>query len=145
MSLTLAPTTPAHIGLAVRDLRRSIDFYTAAFALELMREGESHATRFAFLGDGSRVTLTLWEQPGPPGLHHLAFEASSVEALRAAESRLEAIGARMAYDGIVPHAEGAASGGLFFTDPDELRLEISAPSGIAGRAPVADAPTCGFF
>ncbi len=145
MSLPLAPTTPAHIGLAVRDLRRSIDFYTAAFALEPMHEGESHGTRFAFLGDGAHVTLTLWEQPGPAGLHHLAFEAPSADAVRAAESRLHAIGARMAYDGIVPHAEGAASGGLFFTDPDGLRLEISTTSGIAGRAPVADAPTCGFF
>ena len=145
MSPTDIPTTPGHIGLAVRDLRQAIDFYAAAFALQLMREGDSNDTRFAFLGDGSRVTLTLWEQPGTPGLHHVAFEAASIEALHAAESRLRALGARLAYDGIVPHAEGAASGGVFFTDPDGLRLEIFAPSGVEGHAPVADAPTCGFF
>ena len=40
--------------------------------------------------------------------------------------------------------EGAASGGLFFTDPDGLRLEPYAPSGIQGEAPVSGAPTCGF-
>jgi catechol-2,3-dioxygenase len=55
------------------------------------------------------------------------------------------LGAALAYDGIVPHAEGATSGGLYFTDPDGLRLEIYAASGIEGRAPVEGAPSCGFF
>ncbi len=35
------------------------------------------------------------------------------------------------YDGIVPHAEGAQSGGIFFEDPDGIRLEIYAPNGAA--------------
>lgn len=38
------------------------------------------------------------------------------------------------------------SGGLFFEDPDGIRLEIFAPRGVAGApAPHADGPTCGFF
>ena len=32
---------PGHIGLAVRDLRRSVPFYRDAYALTLMREGEA--------------------------------------------------------------------------------------------------------
>jgi hypothetical protein len=50
------------------------------------------------------------------------------------------------HGGIVPHREGADSGGLFFQDPDGIRLEIFAPAG-AGRtpAPHGDGPTCGFF
>ncbi|MDT7621581.1 MAG: lactoylglutathione lyase, partial [Pseudonocardiales bacterium] len=39
------------------------------------------------------------------------------------------------------------SGGVFFTDPDGIRLEVYTPSGLAGKdaAPVGEAPTCGFF
>jgi hypothetical protein len=62
-----------------------------------------------------------------------------------AAARLSVLRAAMTYDGIVPHAEGATSGGLYFTDPDGLRLEIDAASGIEGCAPVEGAPTCGFF
>ncbi len=36
MTASAIPTVPGHIGLAVRDLRRSIDFYAAAFALALV-------------------------------------------------------------------------------------------------------------
>jgi lactoylglutathione lyase len=47
---------------------------------------------------------------------------------------------------VVAHREGAASGGIFFHDPDGTRLEISVPTGAEGApAPNADAPTCGFF
>ncbi|HYN95530.1 MAG TPA: hypothetical protein VES42_16910 [Pilimelia sp.] len=66
--------------------------------------------------------------------------------VRAAEATLREAGAVFAYDGVVPHGEGAASGGIFFTDPDGIRLEIYAPDGAqALTAPVPAAPTCGFF
>ena len=138
-------TSPGHVGLAVRELGRSIAFYCEAFALTLMGEGQSHGIRYAFLGDGARVTVTLWEQPMPPGLHHLAFETASADDLREAEARLARLGATMTYEGIVLHGDGATSGGLYFTDPDGLRLEIYAASGVTGQAPVGGAPTCGFF
>jgi lactoylglutathione lyase len=51
----------------------------------------------------------------------------------------------MHHDGVVAHAEGSASGGVFFTDPDGIRLEIYAPTGSEGHAPHQDGPTCGFF
>ena len=52
----------------------------------------------------------------------------------------------LVYDGVVPHGEGASSGGVFFTDPDGIRLEIYAPSGAdTAPAPTQGAPTCGFF
>ena len=144
--MSTAATVPGHIGLAVRHLDRSIPFYTTAFGLDLMGRGEARGTRFAFLGDGARVTLTLWGRPGAePGLHHLAFQAPSADALTGAEARLAELGATLVYDGIVPHAEGASSGGLYFTDPDGLRLEIFATQGVTGSAPVAGAPSCGFF
>jgi catechol-2,3-dioxygenase len=148
------PLATGHVGLAVRNLHRSRDFYLRAFGLQLVLEREAHGTRFAFLGDGERVTLTLWEEAAadareprvaPAGLHHLAFEVAGAAELEVARLRLLELGARFVYDGAVPHAEGAESGGLYFTDPDGIRLEIYAPDGVHGQAPVAGAPTCGFF
>jgi lactoylglutathione lyase len=96
--------------------------------------------------------LTLWEQSAGtfatdrPGLHHLSFEVADVDAVRRAETVLRGLGVDFAYDGIVPHGEGAASGGVFFTDPDGVRLEIYSPSGAdMAPAPTPAAPTCGFF
>ena len=66
--------------------------------------------------------------------------------LATTKQRLKALGAVIHHGGIVPHREGAESGGLFFEDPDGIRLEIYAPSGAGERpAPHADGPTCGFF
>lgn len=40
-----------------------------------------------------------------------------------------------------PHAEGAQSGGVFFEDPDGIRLEIYAPNGAGDQtAPTPGAP-----
>ncbi len=62
------------------------------------------------------------------------------------EDTLVGRSAPFAYDGVVPHGEGARSGGVFFHDPDGTRLEVYAPSGAdPGNAPTAGAPTCGFF
>lgn len=142
-----------HVGLNVTDLPRAKRFYTEVFGLEIVGESADPAKPFAFLGVGSDIVLTLWQQSsgdfaaGRPGLHHLAFRAESVEQVQEAERRLRALGARVHHEGIVPHAEGRDSGGLFFEDPDGIRLEIFAASGVGAlaHAPHGAAPTCGFF
>jgi lactoylglutathione lyase len=137
-----------HVGVNVTDLARSKAFYQAVFGFEVLGESPGGGRGFVLLGEGQRVVLTLWEQsdgrfdPARPGLHHLAFQASTFEDVRAAGERLRALGARFHYDGIVPHGEGAPSGGLFFEDPDGTRLEIYAPAGVtASAAPVPGSPT----
>ncbi|MFJ9520304.1 VOC family protein [Kitasatospora sp. NPDC101801] len=141
-----------HVGLNVTDVTRSVAFYREAFGLDLAGEGTGADRRFAFLALDGKLLLTLWEQSkagfdtGTAGLHHLSFQVDSLDEVRAAEERLRALGAEFAYDGVVPHGEGAGSGGIFFADPDGIRLEIYAPAGLEGTpAPVAAAPTCGFF
>jgi len=155
MSLTTSlPTGLAtgHVGLNVVDLDRSLAFYRQVFGFEVAAEGTDNDRRWAFLTADGRLVVTLWQQsdgrfsPSAPGLHHLSFQVDDVDAVRAAEARLRAMGTDFLYDGIVPHAESAASGGIFFTDPDGTRLEIYAPSGAeGGEAPSGAAPTCGFF
>lgn len=70
----------------------------------------------------------------------------TIDQVRAVEAVLKELGAPFAHDGVVAHREGAASGGIFFSDPDGIRLEVYAPSGAdAEPAPNGSAPTCGFF
>jgi len=143
-----------HIGLNVTDLARSIAFYRQVFGLELAAEGKDPERPYALLGRDGTLVLTLWQQStgthdaARPGLHHLSFQADSLEEVQAAEALLKELGAEFAYDGVVPHGEGSASGGIFFHDPDGIRLEIYTPKGVdetEAHAPTTAAPTCGFF
>jgi len=141
----------AHIGINVTNLERSRDFYGEVFGLSAMEGSDAAPRRFAFLGDGTNVVLTLWEQSegrfegSRPGLHHLSFMVPSIDGVREAEKKLLLRGTTFAYEGIVPHAEGAQSGGIFFEDPDGSRLEIFAPAGAGEVAAPGEGPTCGFF
>jgi lactoylglutathione lyase len=140
-----------HVGINVADLTRSVDFYTDALGFDVIGRSDEEGRRYAFLGTGGEPILTLWEQAGRPfdagaaGLHHLSFQADDLDAVHATEGRLREMGARLVHDGVVPHAEGASSGGIFFLDPDGARLEVFAATGVTGAAPSEDAPTCGFF
>ncbi len=140
-----------HVALNVTDLGRSIDFYESLFELDVLARSDGERA-FALLGSGGAVVVALWQQgdttfaTNHSGLHHLSFEVSDIDEVREAERRLKDQGVEFAYDGIVAHAEGAGSGGLFFFDPDGVRLEIYAPTGVdPDSAPVTGAPTCGFF
>jgi catechol-2,3-dioxygenase len=152
-SLTLVPTIQTgHIGLNVGDLARSKQFYQQVFGFEVLGESLAVGRQFAFLGQNGTPILTLWQQSTGRfatrhvGLHHLAFQVGTIDDVRAFEARLRALGTPFLYDGVVPHAEGADSGGVFFEDPDGIRLEIYSPTGAHGlAAPTADAPSCGFF
>ncbi|MCI0607409.1 VOC family protein [bacterium] len=143
-----------HIGLNVTDLDRSKKFYRDVFGFEILRESREDGRRFAFLGIGSRTVLTLWQQSQSPerfekekpGLHHLSFQVDSIEEVKVIERKLREMQVLFLYDGIVAHLEGSKSGGVFFHDPDGIRLEIFSPTG-ADSHPAArpDAPSCGFF
>ena len=150
--MTATALQTGHIGLNVSDLARSVAFYRNIFGLGIIGEQTDGEHRYAFLGQDGDIVVTLWQQsdgafsPDRAGLHHLSFQAPDIETVRRAEAALKEAGAELFYEGVVPHGEGAASGGIFFTDPDGIRLEIYAPSGAdTAPAPTKGAPTCGFF
>jgi catechol 2,3-dioxygenase-like lactoylglutathione lyase family enzyme len=141
-----------HIGLNVRDLARSKRFYQDVFGFDLAGESNAEGRTFAFLAQNSAVVLTLWQQSegsfaaNKAGLHHLAFQVDSIEHVKEAERRLRQLGIAIHYDGVTAHAEGADSGGVYFDDPDGIRLEICTPTGASrSPAPKTGAPACGFF
>ena len=145
------PITTGHVGINVTNLERASNFYSAALGLTRTGGSDEAPRRYAFLGDGSRLVLTLWEQSAGrfdaarPGLHHLSFQLASIDEVRAAEKRLLGLGTTFVYDGVVPHSEGSDSGGIFFEDPDGTRIELFTTSGVAGSKAPGDAPSCGFF
>ena len=153
MTTSLLPTLQTgHIGLNVSDIKRSTQFYQEVFGFQVVGESQEVGRAFVFLGDGSRLVLTLWQQSAGdfatnlPGLHHLSFQVDSIEAVKDAERRLQERDARFFHTGVVPHSESASSGGIFFADPDGIRLEIYAPAVVTeNEAPSGSAPTCGFF
>ncbi|GAA1620379.1 VOC family protein [Kribbella sancticallisti] len=154
MTTTAVPTALAtgHVGLNVTDLDRSLAFYRRVLGFEVQAEGTDADRRWAFLARDGKLLVTLWQQAGAAfgagqaGLHHLSFQVDSIEEVQDVQAALDALGAEFLYDGVVPHGEGVSSGGIFFTDPDGIRLEVYAPSGAGtSPAPSGAAPTCGFF
>jgi lactoylglutathione lyase len=144
--------TTGHVGLNVSDLARSKRFYRDVFGFEVLAESDDAGREYVFLAQGKTLVLTLWPQSrgefpaDRPGLHHLSFQVESIDQVREAEARLEQCGAVIHHGGIVSHREGVDSGGLFFEDPDGIRLEIFTAAGVGeSPAPYADAPTCGCF
>jgi lactoylglutathione lyase len=155
MSDVLTSLRTGHVGLNVTDLDRSRDFYQRVFGLQVTVESTPDVEpghRHAFLARDGQLILTLWQQAaeefrkGAAGLHHLSFQVDTIEEVRAAEQTLRELGAAFQYEGVVPHREGADSGGIFFTDPDGTRLEIFTARGAGeAAAPHSESPTCGFF
>ncbi|MFD7847677.1 VOC family protein [Nocardia sp. NPDC004340] len=150
--MTAPVLATGHIGLNVTDLDRSVSFYRRALGFEQLGAGGEGAQRFAFLGRDGQLQVTLWQQSDgefsakTPGLHHLSFQVDTIDQVRAVETALKDLDVAFAHDGVVAHGEGAASGGIFFIDPDGIRLEVYAPSGAEhAPAPSGSAPTCGFF
>ncbi|WP_043728230.1 VOC family protein [Nocardia asiatica] len=153
MTAVAAPQlATGHIGLNVSDLDRSVDFYRRALGFQQLAASTEAQRRWAFLGAEGKLIVTLWEQSdgtfstATPGLHHLSFQVDTIDQVRAVERVLRELSVAFAHDGVVAHGEGVASGGIFFTDPDGIRLEVYAPSGAeTAPAPSGAAPTCGFF
>jgi catechol-2,3-dioxygenase len=141
-----------HVGLNVRHLETSKKFYQEVFGFEIMGESKDQEKFFAFLGKGGKIFVTLWQQSDTAfnnqtaGLHHLSFQVNSIEEVKNMEKLLKDLDTKFQYEGIVPHREGSSSGGIFFEDPDGIRLEIfTLTEADNNHAPNGETPSCGFF
>jgi catechol 2,3-dioxygenase-like lactoylglutathione lyase family enzyme len=141
-----------HIGINVNNIEVSKKFYIELFDFEVIFEETKDDRKYMFLGHNGEIVITLWEQSNKEfstdtaGLHHLAFQVDSIEDLIVFEKKLELLNVKKIYDKIVSHAEGADSGGIFFYDPDSIRLEVCVASDIHKCNPgTKEDSSCGFF
>jgi catechol 2,3-dioxygenase len=117
-------TKIGHAHLKVRDLDRSIDFYTSFFSLHLVERVDD---AYAFLTGGDfhhEIALQNVgpDAPAPPqqgtGLYHVAFQVPDRESFAQAYIALTEAGIRVA---TVDHR---ISWAMYFDDPDGNGLEI---------------------
>ncbi len=112
-----------HVHLFVRDLDRSLHFYTEVFGMEeQFRDGP----RMIFLRTpGSRDSITLNEQAdagarGLGGIDHIGFRLVDRADLDEAVAAVEAAGGSLLERGTHPSGEPFA----YVTDPDGHRIEL---------------------
>lgn len=117
-------TTIGHAHIKVRNLERSIKFYTRFFSLKLVEQVGNH---YAFLSDSHFHHEIALQQvgnnaPQPPpqatGLYHLAFEVPDRRSFALAYQALTEAGVRVA------PVDHLISWAIYFDDPDGNGLEI---------------------
>ena len=119
-------TKIGHAHLKVRDLQRSIDFYTRFFGLDVTEVVGNH---YAFLTGGAyhhEIALQNvgFQAPQPPargtGLYHVAFEVPDKRSFALAYQALHEAGIPVfAVDHYISWA-------MYFDDPDGIHLELNA-------------------
>lgn len=117
-------TKIGHAHLKVRDLNRSLEFYTRFFDLQVV---ESVGDQYAFLSGGDFHHELALQAVGPNapqpaaygvGLYHIAFEVPDQHSLALAYQSLTEAGVTV---GPVDHL---ISWAIYFNDPDGNGLEI---------------------
>lgn len=111
-----------HASLNVSDLARAVEFYTALLGVAPAKAYHDYAK---FEADSPPLILSLKPKRACAGgpLNHLGLRVTSVEALRAIQTRLAAVGARMGQQDDVKCCY-AHQTKIWVTDPDQTMWEI---------------------
>lgn len=128
-ALMQAPRWPSaritHIGLNVGDLARSVEFYTHALGMKVMKSAEG---RFATVSFGYQhhdialIPAAPGSSAGAPmsvGMNHFAVEVRDYEDFVRYYGRLK--DAAVTIERVIDHRTGM---GIYFKDPDGNSLEI---------------------
>lgn len=116
-----------HFGLAVRDPKKSADWFQRALGLKKQFEFDSGIA----IGNDN-VTIALFKgKPSPKTIDHMSFHLPNMAKLRKALVHLKKHKVDIEDPGneIGPEAEGSKNMGLWFHDPDGYRWELSVQGG----------------
>jgi glyoxylase I family protein len=120
-----------HIGFNVRDLARSVDWYTEVLGLTKLREIADDGERGAkviCVHPASRMVIGFTAHRSNAGeafsefrtgMDHFAFAVSSRAELEAWKGHFEALGVDHS-----PIKQGATGELITFRDPDNIQLEV---------------------
>ena len=115
--------TVGHFGLAVRNPKKSAQWFARALGLKKQFDFEDGVT----VGN-QNVTIAFSKgQPSPETIGHMSFHLPDLATLQKALKHLKKIGADIEDPGdeIGPEAPGSPHIGLWFHDPDGYRWELS--------------------
>jgi catechol 2,3-dioxygenase-like lactoylglutathione lyase family enzyme len=116
-----------HFGLAVRDPRRSAQWFKRALGLRKEFEFEN-----GIAVGNDHVTIALFKgKPSPQTIDHMSFHLPDMATLRKALKYLKSqkVALEDPGDEIGPEAPGSPNIGLWFHDPDGYRWELSVLGG----------------
>src|ERR1043166_4249437 len=116
-----------HFGLAVRDPKKSAQWFERALGLRKEFDYENGVA----IGNDN-VTIALFKgKPSPETIDHMSFHLPDMATLRKALAHLKNVGADIEDPGdeIGPEAPGSKNMGLWFHDPDGYRWELSVLGG----------------
>lgn len=113
-----------HAVLYVRDVDRSVDFYTDVLGFNVVHRRPTAAFLRAAESDNDH-DLGLFQVRGPAtrasgvGLYHLAWSVNTLQELAVFSTKLTAVGA------LVGSSDHTVSKSLYGKDPDGLEFEVS--------------------
>lgn len=117
-----------HVMIRVRDIKKSLDFYTKLFEMNLVNEMRLNDCNLYFLADQDGQTqIELTQNDETPeggynignGFGHFAFEVKSMEEFT---RKLHSLGYRYLYEPFV--LEDHDTNIAFIKDPDGYEIEI---------------------
>jgi catechol 2,3-dioxygenase-like lactoylglutathione lyase family enzyme len=112
-----------HFGLAVKSPKRSAKWFERALGLKTVFEFQEGIA----IGNDN-VTIALFRgKPSPRTLDHMSFHLPNMKTLKAALTHLKRCRVKLEDLGneIGPEAPGSRNMGLWFSDPDGYRWELS--------------------
>lgn len=115
-----------HVNLSVRDLEKSVDFYSRLLGLELKERGENGGTRWCILGAKDRFYVCFFEvtegvyRPKDIHINHVGFVVDDMdEAVR----RIHGLEIRLLFNDQL--MQWPRSRSAYVVDPDGITIEFS--------------------
>ncbi|WP_053958857.1 VOC family protein [Sulfobacillus thermosulfidooxidans] len=125
----------SHIEIYVKSLERIKDFWDWFFEHIGWQRYQQWAQGCSWIDGGVYIVFVEVTTASPvpfnrrnPGLNHLAFRVATPQEIDDLTNLLRIKGIRILYEDRHPHAGGPSYYGVFFADPDGLKVEVFADS-----------------
>lgn len=125
MAVPFTLGTVGHFGLAVRDPRRSAQWFMRVLGLRKEFEFDQGVA----VGNDNVTIAFSKGKPSPKTLGHMSFHLPNMVALRTALKHLNKVKVEDPGNEIGPESPGSPHMGLWFYDPDGYRWELSVQGG----------------